>query len=127
MIAAPTVETPVETIPIEPKTPMKLSEALRLGSISTKQAIGAYLNPKGEMCALGTLAYVYGYEPGNGEFQKLSEFSFLRRSLNLPKSVDPECALGPGQATLHDLIIHLNDHHRLGRNVIADRLEKIGL
>lgn len=121
-----TIETLAPEVPVEVTSPMKPSEALRIGSATTKQAFGVYYTKDGAMCAAQTIAHVMGHKT----------VGFLM-SINSP-TVDSHCpAYGePGIVTVFGRcdvqkpfyqINHLNDYHRWPRHKIADWLESIGL
>lgn len=133
----PVVEAPA-AVPQEPTTPMKLSEAIRLGCLVTEPLTGTlwdhiynrYGNPireYGRACALGAAAIgrfglnhkgVAGtpYLPS-----WIKEFGLPDEKIVCPVSRDCAHVQLPNQVT------HLNDHHEWDRLRIADWLDSKGL
>lgn len=120
-----TVETAPVTTPIEVVTPIKPSEAIRLGCLTTRQYFGSWgqLAPDGtvEACALGAMSIGYGdgkadddpWVPADGT----ATDRFWRTTNTLPC---PVCGVGFA-------VECLNDDHRWSRERIADWLEGLGL
>lgn len=117
------IDVVTRPVPVEVVTPLRPSEAIRLGClIAPVQAFGQ-MGFGQQACALG--AMVAGYSG----FSALSyDFKFSQPATevvdDLPKNVCPipRCSDGPD-----DVVIHLNDDHRWSREQIADWLEGLGL
>ncbi len=115
-----TVETPIETI-----KPMKLSEAMRLGSITTTQARGAWSAPGDspeddpKMCAMSTAWYALTGHDGNDASGSALEDLLSKHLVSHPVDSYP--------VTVRSTIIDLNDRHKWTRLQIADWLSGIGL
>jgi hypothetical protein len=120
-----TIERPQTPKINDPVTPMKLSEALRLGSMVTEQGFYTFEAADGSRCALGTIEYA---QPGTIN----PDTDFTQKPLG--PHIGPLCPVGCdnpsyGMARAWGLagqIIHLNDHHEMPRNEIADWLESVG-
>lgn len=114
---------------------MRLSEAIRLGSMLKPQAFGppgAMLQSVSKTCALAAAAEAIGLE-------HLNVYSPQWQALFKPTTDTFACPVGelvchgwPGQpATLANLwpvvsvVAHLNDHHHWTREQIADWVETI--
>jgi hypothetical protein len=107
--------TEVAPAPIEVVTPIKPSEAIRLGClIAPVQSFGSYIDLDGAACAIGAASLAYGEDPGVTHFKP----SFWPQA-GIP-CPEPDCTGTAG-------IMHLNDAHRWSRERIADWLEGIGL
>ena len=110
----------IQTRPVtEQVTPLKLSEALRLGAMTTEQTFGV-MERNGRYCAVGTILHAMGL-PLDWK---------LLRGCGPSEGLFQQNCLSCGhhsQAFLIDLIVHLNDFHRLPREEIADLLEQAGL
>lgn len=120
-LTATTTEAPAPTI--ETTNPLKLSEAIRLGAMATKQAHGRWAAVCGEgevaMCAMSTAWYAL-----TGHQEHTAESSHLVRLLDGRNVTVPTT----GQVmSLSSAIIELNDTHRWTRGRIADWLEGLGL
>lgn len=156
MIETLPVEVPAEApvAPAEPTTPMRPSEAMRLGAMSTEQAFGTGGGGVTMACAIVAMQIGYGVIDERGFWSDAASnavhfgaggIARVASSLRLP--VDPAAPYRPwwvsrieGYHEVHacpvhgcrdtdgqSLIIHLNDSHRWPRNKIADWLESIGL
>jgi len=121
-LTLPAVETPVAT-PVETKTAPKISEALRLGAMSTKQAFNAFHPKPDKFCAMGTIMHAVGFE--NTETELMWEF--MGANCDVSPILRDCCASNPNFTTIWAAIIHLNDGHRMPRDQIADRLAAVGL
>ena len=117
----PEVEVLTER-PIEERKPMKLSEAMRLGAMGTKQAFGSWHYLKdGEdrMCAISTAWYALtgekSHDGGNTPLHQMLE------GVKVNSPVDGV------EMSLASAIIGLNDNHHWGRDRIAGWLETQGL
>jgi hypothetical protein len=110
---APSVQPSV----VEPITPMKVSEILRLGSLSTTQAFGRMVDNDGRMCALGTPFVAFD--------------TALLRGVHAdpPSSCDdvPPMSNSEYRWPITSMIVHLNDQHQWSFTQIADWLEGQGL
>ena len=121
LTVTPTTEAPAPAT--ETTKPLKLSEAIRLGAMATKQAHGSWadVDADGEasMCAMSTAWYAL-----TGHQQHTAESSQLVRLLDGRNvTVPPTGQVMP----LSSAIIELNDTHRWTRGRIADWLEGLGL
>jgi hypothetical protein len=120
------IETPIREAPapVEPTTPLKLSEALRLGSLTTKQGFNRLQGPApDEFCAIGTIVHVLGMDDVSGQIP-------ARRHTQLHLGVSAACdCVRPSvhPSTVWYVTEHLNDFHRWTREKIADWLESQGL
>jgi hypothetical protein len=93
---------------------MRLSEAIRLGSLLKPQTFGDYENLSGT-CALGAACEAMGVDLAcSGDIAKFEISHALLLSLDCPVCHD---AVAP------DVVVHLNDDHRWTREAIADWLE----
>jgi hypothetical protein len=109
-VAAP--PAPV-AVPVEPTTPIKPSEAIRLGCLlAPVQAFGLYVDGEAR-CVIGTAALAYGEEPAVTHIREGWWF------LNVSCPADGCLSLARP--------LHLNDTHRWTRERIADWLESLGL
>lgn len=123
-----TIPSTVEPRPITPEVvkPLKLSEAMRLGAISTDQAFHTLRDPDGRTCAIGAAMVGFGDTTSNST-RGLVPLLYTKISL-------PNCDVQHNQkvcsqpfSSIGQMIIHQNDYHMLPRNQIADNLEKLGL
>jgi hypothetical protein len=118
----PEVEVLTET-PVEERKPLKLSEALRLGSMGTKQARGTWHKVDADgndlMCALSTAWYAL-----TGEKEHDAQSSALQKMLAGTIVSNPVSGVS---MQLDSAIIELNDHSGWNRGQIADWLEGLGL
>lgn len=99
---------------------MKLSEAMRLGGMTTKQITGTLfrqLLPGGEVgtCALGSAAYAMGLV-SNSYSNICARWPILNQEI-----VSPDIK---AKEQLMDVIVGLNDQKNWTREQIADWLEK---
>jgi hypothetical protein len=127
-IEAPTTEVPLREAPdpVEVVKPLKLSEAIRLGSMGTAQAstwydegVDADGKPQHQMCAISTAWYAL-----TGHAEQSGESSELHHMLRHSSVVHPV----NGQVwSLDSAIIDLNDQCDWTRPQIADWLEGMGL
>ena len=124
-IDAPAVEAPVEAprAPEDKPSPMKLSEALRIGSMNTVQAHGTWSKTSGKggtalMCAISTAWYAL---TGDDRGAAGSELNLLLSTVTVTNPVTHQAA------PLGAVIVHLNDSHKWSRAKIADWLEGLGL
>jgi len=148
---------PVVEAPVEPTTPPKLSELLRLGAMTTEQGFNAlYFKMHDTYCAVGTIYHASGWDGSRQEFVANPLFALSRPNtwtpsenlnialaqktaycadhvaLGLPLTAqflqpDGTYREGPYLPSVLDLIVHLNDTHKMPRNQIADALEARGL
>lgn len=118
-IATETLVAPAEA----PPKPLKLSEALRLGSMNTVQLHGGWSRKTDEggvakMCAISTAWYALTGEDGGADSSPLTHL------------LDDVRVKHPIQHEWDDLvtvIINLNDSHQWSRAQISDWLEGLGL
>lgn len=115
-IAAPTVA--------EPTTPIKPSEALRLGRlIRPERSTGKLFAGDSAACALGAIKVGFG-EPPNEDYTGVL-FDMLSGKSHCP---DSKCTQYASEAAaLYSLVWHLNDGHEWSDNQIAGWLEGLGL
>lgn len=137
------IEAPVAPArPIETITPIKPSEAIRLGSLTTRQAFGSTVadvnTPMMATCAIGAMYVGLGWVPGSrispsptvDVVNPLLSKAFDEGSC----PADTSCHIlqrvkreAMGNLTLHRVVVHLNDQHSWRREDIADWLEGQGL
>jgi hypothetical protein len=120
---APSVQPSV----VEPITPMKVSEILRLGSLSTTQAFGRMVDNDGRMCALGVVWHALGWD---GTPFVAFDTALLRGvHADPPSSCDdvPPMSNSEYRWPITSMIVHLNDQHQWSFTQIADWLEGQGL
>jgi len=112
-------ETLTEQPAVETPKPLKLSEAMRIGSMTTKQAFGKWTGQDGSFCAIATAAHMYGVT-------SLSIVELLEsRRVTWPECSHPTFSGKPG--SLAGALVHVNDEHKWPRHKIADWLESIAL
>lgn len=118
-------ETPIETV-----TPIRPSEAIRLGCLTTAPRTGTMLSRDASgafsACALGAMAVGYGFRPGRDDQRDLIDY--LDRAVTQPLPIGA-CPLGCDGKWL-SVVIHLNDmhgHRGWSRERIADWLDGLGL
>jgi hypothetical protein len=120
-VATPEItQTPVETVQTETVKPLKLSEALRLGTMNTKQAYRTWKGPEGEMCAMSTAWYAL--TGGEGNSAAGTPLTHLLGAVSVQHPAKPGITMD-----LKNTIMDLNDSYRWDRNRIADWLEGLGL
>jgi len=122
MIEILTEPRPIETVPA-----LKLSEALRLGAMHTRQAFGVMTDGRGAYCAIGTIWLAMGLPVGSDD--GLSEgphWMFCHHEMDLAPFRYEGC-FHCLDLDVADLVMHLNDYHSMPRNQIADLLEGAGL
>lgn len=108
-----------ETVPFEPTTPIKPSEAIRLGClIAPVQAFGGWFPSNDSACALGAMQIGFGGGRIVG-FGWPEAYTKFRQNVRLP--LDGEM-LRSGHA-----LMVLNDRDHWTRERIADWLEGLGL
>ena len=107
--------------------PLKLSEAIRLGSISRQQAFGQYERADGSVCGIGAAFVGFGEPPSSmgGKLHHHVLMKLLATAMKMPDCDINGCS--HPSSSVGDYIIHQNDLHHLPRNKIADNLEKLGL
>ena len=118
-----TIATPVVPATVEPTTPMKLSEAIRLGSLLTEPLRYSYMQHVGgqtHTCALGAAAYVHGARDRDQAFRWARIHGVIGLQVECP-------ACHVVLDLKYGIVQHLNDQHRWDRPRIADWLEGIGL
>lgn len=105
---------------------MKLSDAIRLGAMTGRQAFGAYFMGSDASCALGSAARACNVKRGLA-----SMYAALNTEFPILDVIDrqqcPACCTLRQQETRTALIPHLNDDHRWKRERIADYVETIEL
>lgn len=117
----------VESPGISPETttPMKPSEMIRLGTMTTQQAFGYLFSEHGDACAIGAAWLGSGRPPVPvvddwNEVYEWFDNLFGDKFHNCPGD---KCSAGE---TLPELTWHLNDNHKWDRQRIADWLESKG-
>lgn len=110
---------PVEIAPQEVSTPLKLSEALRLGAMVTRQVFGQIGDLKETTCAIGAVYKGFGFDGSDTGGQMLSK---ELNQINVKCPDNSVCS----QGSLEGVIIHLNDQHHWPRENIATWLEGLG-
>lgn len=122
-ITADPITVPLVEVPVETAKPLKLSEALRLGAMGTKQSYGSWHDTDAEgndmMCALSTAWYALTGHKGNDASG--SPLADLLSDKQVRHPVEG------GHSDIMSVVINLNDTHRWTRPAIADWLESIGL
>lgn len=120
------IDSPVRPAPLETVTPLKASEAIRLGCLTTTQAFGS-LGGDGTACVMGAMYIGLGVWDGGNDSGSIHE-----AMLNSPsvRTIwlgigDFPCPLNCDD-TLHRGAAHLNDVHRWTRERIADYMETRG-
>jgi len=102
---------------------MKLSEAIRIGSLLTKPLYRSYLRKIGDeffACAVGAAAFA------NGARDEVEAGGWAHTALDRDSS-HVWCPVCPWEDRAVNVVMHLNDHHSWERPRIADWLESIGL
>jgi len=112
--AAPTTTPETRPALAEVTSPIKPSEAIRLGCLTTVQTFG-YYRDDGATCAIGAMAVGFG-----GNMGKAWAFEDLTEDFDCPVA-------GCDNDDCDSVIPHLNDSHRWSRERIADWLESLGL
>jgi hypothetical protein len=116
--------------PIEVVTPIKPSEAIRLGCLTTAQGRETYIAKRQgqwQACAYGAMAVGYGFDPSGTDGRRIDDF-ILPGEVQIEGQISESSCPAPACATArYDLLIHLNDDHRWSRERIADWLESLGL
>jgi hypothetical protein len=121
-----TTETLPAVAPFEPTTPIKPSEAIRLGCLiaPVQEFEGPYFNAYiRSACAYGAMALGLGGWDSEGDpdgDRVEGKASSLHHNLEVGDCPEPECVLKGDPA-------HLNDDHRWSRERIADWLAEQGL
>ena len=114
MIAAPPT---TRTVSPETVTPIKPSEAIRLGCLlAPVQAFGAFEDGPGTACVLGAMNLGLGRAINDSNLYPPPSFEVIYRQ---------PCAANPRHVGLASPA-HLNDHHHWTRERIADWLEGLG-
>lgn len=109
------------TEPVEKVTPIKPSEAIRLGCLAFPVQHFGGLAQGNRACAMGAMYAGYGDSPHSPGITSESEAGFFQ--LKEAHLSCPECDLKDDDIP----VAHLNDDHRWSRERIADWLESIGL
>jgi hypothetical protein len=122
MIEAPVAPAAEPTV--EPVSPLRLSEALRLGSIGTRQGYGQLINKDGALCAVGTILRGFGWDDNDIWSPREPAPPALT---HLTAEPCPACAFGFRHMYVEAAVVHLNDYHHWTRSEIADWLEGRGL
>jgi hypothetical protein len=120
--------------PVEPRSPLRLSEALRLGSLDNPQCKRhLYDFGTGGYCALGAIYKAVGWEPTVDESRapqaqraEMTRVSHTCWTTTRDAPCEHATYFRHG-ASIHVLLIHLNDDHEWTREKIADWLESEGL
>jgi hypothetical protein len=124
-------ETAPLSIPEATPSPLRLSEALRLGSLISRPAKGhLYRKAVDGYCAIGTIFLACGFDaaPVYDEDQQVAAAPFnWDEPRGLDEMVTSPCEHMPGTRLVRRLIVHLNDKDDWTRPQIADWLESVGL
>lgn len=121
-----TVEPAIEA-PQERRSPMKLSEAMRIGSMNTTQSFESWTGDeddsgKATMCAISTAWYALtGERDNDGSASALHDL--LKRTM-VPHPVEDHAT---NTYSVAEVIVNLNDSYQWTRPRIADWLESVGL
>lgn len=115
--------SPTEPVVVTPESPavaspLRLSEAIRLGAMTTDQAFGTLVDTSGAMCAEGAAVAALGGDPRHDD---LSGVLNCRADVPMPDGCTHRFY------NLQRSIHHLNDTHRMPRHEIADWLAGMGL
>lgn len=106
---------------------MKLSEAIRLGSMLRPQGFQS-IAKEGRTCAIGAAYEAVGIDCAALKSKSIPE-RFAIIGLHLPQVLATDLIPCPACARLHNgvgyTIPHLNDHHRWTREQIADWVETL--
>jgi len=107
--------------PLEPTTPIKPSEAIRLGCLIAPVQIfnDGYVDGAGGACGVGAGVLGMGWDASR-HFGRFGRFEMLLDGL------PPVCPVA-GCEFEEGNIVHLNDDHRWSRERIADWLADQGL
>jgi len=119
-----TPETRPIEVPLEPTTPIRPSEAIRLGCLlAPVQSFEDLTDGPGTACVLGALYLGYGEPLDGSEDFRVPAAEDARDSV-----YDLSCPEGCGSLAFQlSTVAHLNDDHRWSRERIADWLEGLGL
>jgi hypothetical protein len=107
---------------------MRLSEAMRLGSMLRPQGFGRVLTHDGKSCALGAAYDAIGeLRPSGLMFKEIALIRDAWPVLHQEAIQCPACAKTPrmDDGTFSGNITHLNDDHRWTREQIADWVETL--
>jgi hypothetical protein len=121
-------EAPSRVAPSEPTTPIRPSEAIRLGML-VRPVAGRVEMFQGDdiACALGAMAIGFGFAPNREN--RLSGYATVEA--RLPQTLEPPCGCVTGKASdswsSTAVIYHLNDQHGWARECIAEWLRQEGL
>jgi hypothetical protein len=118
LITSPTEPSVVTPASPESGSPLRLSEAIRLGAMTTDQAFGTLVDERGAMCAEGAAIAALGGDPHSDDLSVV-----LDRRADVPMPDGCSHRLPSLQPAIH----HLNDYHRMPRHEIADWLAGMGL
>jgi hypothetical protein len=132
-VALPEAPEEVEVVTLSPEkvTPMKVSEAIRLGAMASTQITGKLrFKSKGVQyaCAIGAASLALGI-PKYSKYQYWTIDQMMQGVPVLGCPVSNEKGNRCLAANYHkwsNNIVHMNDHHGLPREWIADFLESIG-
>lgn len=105
-------------------SPLRLSEAIRLGAMTTDQAFWTFADEQGGTCAVGAAIVALGGDPS----RDVEAFeAVVRQRVDLSGETICEHAQYWTSTDIAGAIYHLNDQHRMPRNQIADWLAAMGL
>ena len=120
-----TTDTITAPAPIETVTPIKPSEAIRLGCLTTRQTFKAYGSGE-EACAMGAMVVGLGCVPNQDDYVPRSRAALLaEHAINTVSNKG--CPVRSCSPAADNIVVHLNDDHRWSREQIADWLEGVGL
>lgn len=111
---------------------MRLSEAIRLGAMVSRQAFQQLMSYDGGTCALGAAAEAMGVHPLIHEDMRISVLRARYPTLN-DKATCPACSplmralrrIRRHEIDVEDVVIHLNDDHRWPREHVAAWVETV--
>ena len=119
-VREPDTETVELPVPIEaPPKPLKLSEAMRLGSIATTPTESGWTDGKGGTCAMS--AAWYALTGGSDNDASGTPLVSLLDTARVPHPLDGDVG------NLTAIIIDLHDKRDWSRTQTADWLESLGL
>lgn len=115
-LRSPAPSPSTEPVVKEKVQPLKLSEAIRIGSMTTKQLYNAFGDKDVGTCGIGAAQVAFGDDPGSPA---------LIRVLQTP--IDVTTPSGRHFNNIASAIMYLNDAEHMPRQKIADWLESEGL
>jgi hypothetical protein len=128
------LEAPVESPGIAPETtsPMKPSEGIRLGAMTTVQGKGRLSGANQYSrwtCAIGAARMAMGGPEGEKAYEWFNSLFADGEYYECPVTYNDEgarCYVAHRISRPSEIVVHLNDYHDLPREWIADFIESIG-